>query len=71
MDQIIVETTGSFMLIDRSLGYQEIASVGPTTVPLTAFVERKLREGQLQKVGDAEPLPEPEPKRAAKGRRGR
>lgn len=55
MSKITVETTGQFMLIDRTHGYQEIDANGPSTVPLTSFVERKLREGSLRKIEDAEP----------------
>lgn len=73
MSKITVETTGSFMLIDRTHGHQEIAPVGPTTLPLTPFVERKLREGQLRRLEDAfEPeddATETPPARAARGRR--
>ena len=70
MSEITVETTGSFMLVDRFSG-AEISAVGSTTVPVTPFITERLDNGDLTLVSGelpelkaplvSDPLPLPEP----------
>lgn len=46
---IKVETTGEFMLMDPSTGY-EIDYDGPSIVPHSVFVTDRIELGQLKKV---------------------
>lgn len=51
MDQITIETTGNFMLLDHQSG-KVIPHDAAITVPHTAFVTEHLKLGQLRVVGE-------------------
>jgi len=55
---MLVETTGDFMLLDL-MGGQEIAAFEPTEVRETEYVNWALGEGLLRAVGGAKAEPEP------------
>lgn len=60
MRELIVETSGDFMLLDV-LGGQEIAASGETLVKETRFVQTALEDGRLVET-EAKAKVEPKPK---------
>ena len=52
MKRLLIETTGSFMLIDYAAGGVQIEAHRPTVADSTSFVQDRIARGQISVLGE-------------------